>query len=59
VPELAWGLTVTNPALAEDVVAAPLRVENGHVVVPDGPGLGIEVDERRVRRCQQDFKRVA
>jgi L-alanine-DL-glutamate epimerase-like enolase superfamily enzyme len=50
---------VTNPALAEDVVAAPLRVENGHVVVPDGPGLGIEVDERRVRRCQQDFKRVA
>jgi L-alanine-DL-glutamate epimerase-like enolase superfamily enzyme len=59
VPELAWGLTVTNPTLAEDVVAAPLRVENGHVVVPDGPGLGIEVDERRVRRCQQDFKRVA
>jgi muconate cycloisomerase len=59
VPAIAWGLTVTSPGLAEDVVTAPLRVENGHVAVPDGPGLGIEVDERRVRRCQQDFKRVA
>ena len=27
--------------------------------LPDGPGLGVEVDERRVRRCQQQFKRVA
>jgi muconate cycloisomerase len=59
VPGLAWGLTVTNPGLAEDVVTAPLRVENGHVAVPDGPGLGITVDESRVRRRQQDFKRVA
>jgi L-alanine-DL-glutamate epimerase-like enolase superfamily enzyme len=59
VPALAWGLTVTSPGLAEDVVTAPLCVENGHVAVPEGPGLGVEVDERRVRRCQQDFKRVA
>jgi L-alanine-DL-glutamate epimerase-like enolase superfamily enzyme len=50
---------VTNPALAEDVVAAPLRVESGHVMVPGGPGLGLAVDERGVRRRQQDFKRVA
>jgi muconate cycloisomerase len=59
VPELAWGLTVTSPGLAEDVVTVPLAVAHGHVAVPDGPGLGIEVDERRVRRCQQEFKRVA
>jgi L-alanine-DL-glutamate epimerase-like enolase superfamily enzyme len=59
VPALAWGLTVTSPGLAEDVVTAPLRVEIGHVAVPEGPGLGVEVDERRMRRCQQDFKRVA
>ncbi|HUC52299.1 MAG TPA: enolase C-terminal domain-like protein [Xanthobacteraceae bacterium] len=59
VPEIAWGLTVTSPGLAEDVVTTPLRVDDGHVTVPDGPGLGVEVDERRVRRCQQDFKRVA
>jgi L-alanine-DL-glutamate epimerase-like enolase superfamily enzyme len=59
VPELAWGLTVTSPGLAEDVVTVPLRVVDGHVAVPEGPGLGVEVDERRARRCQQEFKRVA
>ena len=54
-PALAWGLTVTSSGLAEDVAAEPLRVEDGHVEVPDRPGLGIEVDERRLRRCQQEF----
>ena len=58
-PELAWGLTVTNQGLAEDVAVDALRIEQGHVEVPERPGLGIEVDERRVRRCQQDYKRVA
>jgi L-alanine-DL-glutamate epimerase-like enolase superfamily enzyme len=55
VPDLAWGLTLTNSGLAEDVTAAPLRIERGHVEVPRGPGLGIEVDERSVRRSQQEF----
>jgi muconate cycloisomerase len=59
VPALAWGLTLTGQGLAEDVALEPLRIEGGHVEVPDRPGLGIEVDERRVRRCQQEFKRVA
>jgi len=54
-PDLAWGLTLTNSGLAEDVTATPLSIARGHVEVPDGPGLGIEVDERSVRRCQQDF----
>jgi L-alanine-DL-glutamate epimerase-like enolase superfamily enzyme len=55
VPSLAWGLTVTSPGLAEDVVADPLRVDSGHLTVLDKPGLGVEVDERRVRRWQQEF----
>ena len=59
VPELAWGLTVTNLGLAEDVAVEPLAGVDGHVEVTDRPGLGIEVDERRVRRCQQEFRRVA
>ncbi|MFZ0609219.1 MAG: enolase C-terminal domain-like protein, partial [Xanthobacteraceae bacterium] len=59
VPELAWGLTVTNLGLAEDVATEPLAVARGHVKVTDRPGLGIEVDERRVRHYQQEFKRVA
>jgi muconate cycloisomerase len=58
-PAIAWGLTVTNSGLAEDVTAAPLAITNGHVEVPERPGLGIDVDELRLRRRQQDFKRVA
>ena len=59
VPALAWGLTVTSPGLAEDVVTDPLRIDHGHMTVLDRPGLGVEVDERRVRRWQQEFKKVA
>ncbi len=58
VPALAWGLTLTSHGLAEDVTAAPLRIEAGHAVVPDRPGLGIEVDERRVRQ-EVSARRVA
>ena len=58
-PSLAWGLTVTSPGLAEDVVTDPLRIDNGHMTVLDRPGLGVGVDERRVRRWQQEFKKVA
>jgi muconate cycloisomerase len=58
-PAIAWGLTVTSSGLAEDVTAAPLRIDGGHVEVPERPGLGIDVDEHRLRRRQQEFKRVA
>ena len=58
-PALAWGLTITSPGLAEDVVTEPLRVDRGHIAVLNGPGLGVQVDERRLRRWQQEFKKVA
>ena len=34
--------------LTADVLKKPLRIENGIAHVPEGPGLGIEVDEDRV-----------
>jgi muconate cycloisomerase len=58
-PAIAWGLSLTSSGLAEDVVVEPLRFANGQVEVPETPGLGVEVDERRVRRRAQEFKRVA
>ena len=51
-PALAWGLTLTSSGLAEDVVREPLRIEGGHAAVPEGIGLGIEVDEQRLQRGQ-------
>jgi len=58
-PAIAWGLTVTSSGIAEDVTATPLAINNGHVEVPEHPGLGVDVDEHRLRRRQQEFKRVA
>jgi muconate cycloisomerase len=50
VPTLEWGVSVTSPYLSEDILATPLELARGHAQVPSGPGLGIEVDEARVRR---------
>ncbi len=35
--------------LADDVVTKPLRIREGYVDVPDGPGLGVELDEEKVK----------
>ncbi len=60
-PQIAWGLTLSHEGLAEDMTARPIRVERGHVEVSDAPGLGVEVDEDRVRRYRRDVaaRRVA
>jgi muconate cycloisomerase len=33
----------------DDVVTEPFRFEDGRVMVPDGPGLGVEVDVEKLR----------
>jgi L-alanine-DL-glutamate epimerase-like enolase superfamily enzyme len=53
-PQISWGLTLSHEGLADDVTARPIRVEHGHVEVSDRPGLGIDVDEDRVRRYRRD-----
>ncbi len=50
VPSVDWGVSLTSQYLAEDVLARPLVFSDGHAEVPGGPGLGVEVDEERVRR---------
>ncbi|WP_120004816.1 o-succinylbenzoate synthase [Nesterenkonia muleiensis] len=35
---------------AEDIVAAPIRMHDGWVDVPQGPGFGVEVDREQLRR---------
>ena len=55
-PQIAWGLTLTNEGLAEDLTSQPVRIVHGHVDVSDRPGLGIDVDEERVRRYQREAR---
>ncbi len=39
----------TGPHLyTSDVVKEPVRYENSHLLVPDGPGLGVDVDEAKL-----------
>lgn len=57
----AYGLTkpaaLNGPQfLAGDVLAQPLKIHDGTAEVPTGPGLGIEVDEDKVRRLWRDSK---
>lgn len=35
-------------AYSDDLVTAELRIEDGSLIVPDGPGLGIELDEEKL-----------
>jgi muconate cycloisomerase len=50
IPNIAWALTLTHIALAEDVTVYPLATARGHVDTLDRPGLGIEIDDERVNR---------
>jgi muconate cycloisomerase len=52
-PGLDWGLSITNQYLSDDIVTKPLRVVEGHAEVPGGIGLGVEVDESKVRKYQR------
>jgi L-alanine-DL-glutamate epimerase-like enolase superfamily enzyme len=52
------GLTAANESayhqLANDVLADPLELSGGMMTVPDGPGLGVEVDRGKVDRFLVD-----
>ncbi|MBB6014537.1 muconate/chloromuconate family cycloisomerase [Paracoccus sp. P2] len=48
---LPLGGEIIGPMLlAEDIAANPVSYRNGAAQLPEGPGLGIELDEDRVRR---------
>jgi L-alanine-DL-glutamate epimerase-like enolase superfamily enzyme len=36
--------------LAEEILREPFHIERGDLIVPNGPGLGIEVDERVIEK---------
>ncbi|MCB0063039.1 MAG: hypothetical protein KDE19_13030 [Caldilineaceae bacterium] len=45
----------TGPHLyTKDVVKEPLHYEQSHLLVPDGPGLGLEVDEEKLTAMTAD-----
>lgn len=51
-PEGGKGPRVAGVYYLDDLITEPFRFENGAVLVPQGPGLGIEVDMEKIRRYQ-------
>ncbi|MFM8382648.1 MAG: o-succinylbenzoate synthase, partial [Actinomycetota bacterium] len=41
---ITWDVSASERFWQRDIVTAPVRLENGQVRVPDGPGSGVEVD---------------
>jgi muconate cycloisomerase len=53
VPELAFPCYMAGPLVyAEDVVVEPIAYEVGHIIIPEGPGLGIELDRDRMEKLR-------
>ncbi|WP_311948701.1 muconate cycloisomerase family protein [Halomonas piscis] len=49
-PELAWGTEMFAPLLlTDDIVTEPLNYRDFGVELPRGPGLGISIDEDKLR----------
>jgi L-alanine-DL-glutamate epimerase-like enolase superfamily enzyme len=42
--------------MSDDLLAEPLRIENGELRVPRGPGLGIQVDEDKLAHYRTDSR---
>ncbi|MEY4597419.1 MAG: hypothetical protein RLZZ445_216 [Pseudomonadota bacterium] len=54
IPAVDWGVSLSSPYLADDIVAEPIALAGGWLNVPTGPGLGIRVDETKVRRYTRE-----
>lgn len=50
---------VTGIEWRDEIITEPLRVEQGHLIVPEGPGLGVELDMEAVeaRRWREGDRR--
>ena len=52
-PTLRYACDTHYPWVAEDVIAEPFAFEDGALAVPDGPGLGVDVDEAELERLHE------
>lgn len=54
-PALEWGTELFGPLLlTEEILEEPLVYRDFSLAVPNGPGLGIAIDEERVARFRRD-----
>jgi len=56
-PSLVYGIDSHYHDQMGDVITTPFKYQKGHLIVPDGPGLGVEVDWDLVRKYNQLYKK--
>lgn len=57
-PRLDWGTELFGPLLfTDDFLTTPLRYEEFTLVVPDGPGIGVDIDPDRLDVLRRDRPR--
>ena len=54
-PHLSSAIDAMHPLAVDDIVVAPIRPEDGSYPLPDGPGLGVSLDEDKVARYAELF----
>jgi len=58
--ELKWGTELFGPLLlTQEILTEPLRYENFSLQLPQGPGLGIQLDLDKIGRLRRDSKHGA
>jgi len=58
--DLQWGTELFGPLLlTEEILAQPLDYSDFHLTIPKTAGLGIQLDEDRVRHFRRDRPRVS
>jgi glucarate dehydratase len=59
VPELTYACDTHYPWQTDEViVGGKIRIENGEVAVPTGPGLGVELDRDALARLNEQYRRA-
>lgn len=54
IPNMALAIDTERAYLSDDIVASPPTVVDGHMSVPESPGLGVEVDMVKLERYAVD-----
>lgn len=58
VPELTYACDTHYPWQTDEVIrGGKLRIENGEVAVPTGPGLGVELDRDALAKLHEQYRR--
>jgi len=58
-PNLGFAADAHYHHLSDDIIAGgPMRYEAGTIALPEGPGLGVELDRERLARYAEHFREV-